>query len=87
MQQLTCKIDLSNSFYCLFFSFVLLELKPFVLKGEVLGEKVSTDILQHDIRAQAALIIKECSIRALQLVSIHPVIISPTISRCHRQSS
>ena len=27
VQQLTCKIDLSNSFYYLFFSFVLLELK------------------------------------------------------------
>ena len=38
VQQLTCKIDLSNSFYYLFFSFVLLELKPFVLKGKVLGE-------------------------------------------------
>ena len=40
VQQLTCKIDLSNYFYYLFFSFVLLELKPFVLKGKVLGEKV-----------------------------------------------
>ena len=40
MQQLTCKIDLSSSFYYLFFSFVLIELKPFVLKGKVLGEKI-----------------------------------------------
>ena len=40
VQQLTCKIDLSNSFYYLFFSFVLLELKPFVLKGKVRGEKL-----------------------------------------------
>ena len=39
VQQLTCKIDLSNSFYYLFFSFIVLELKPFVLKGKVLGEK------------------------------------------------
>ena len=39
MQQLTCKIDLPFSFYYLFFSFVLLELKPFVLKGKVRGEK------------------------------------------------
>ena len=39
VQQLTCKIDLSSSFYYLFFSFVLIELKPFVLKGKVLGEK------------------------------------------------
>ena len=39
MQQLTCKIDLPFSFYYLFFSFVLIELKPFVLKGKVLGEK------------------------------------------------
>ena len=39
VQQRTCNIDLSNSFYYLFFSFVLLELKPFVLKGKVLGEK------------------------------------------------
>ena len=38
MQQLTCKIDLSNSFYYLFFSFVLIELKPFVLKGKVPGK-------------------------------------------------
>ena len=40
VQQLTCKIDLPFSFYYLFFSFVLLELKPFVLKGNVLGEKL-----------------------------------------------
>ena len=39
VQQLTCNIDLSRSFYYLFFSFVLLELKPFVLKGRVLEEK------------------------------------------------
>ena len=39
VQQLTCKIDLPFSFYYLFFSFVLLEPKPFVLKGKVLGEK------------------------------------------------
>ena len=39
VQQLTCKIDLSSSFYYLFLSFVLLELKPFVLKGKVPGEK------------------------------------------------
>ena len=39
MQQLTCNIDLSSSFYSLFFSFVLIELKPLVLKGKVLGEK------------------------------------------------
>ena len=37
-QQLTCNIDLSCSFYYLFFSSVLLELKPFVLKAKVLGE-------------------------------------------------
>ena len=35
----TCNIDLSCSFHYLFFSFVLIELKPFVLKGKVLGEK------------------------------------------------
>ena len=40
VQQLTCKIDLPFSFYFLFFSCVLLELKPFVLKGKVLGEKL-----------------------------------------------
>ena len=39
VQQLTCNIDLSCSFYYRFFSFVLLELTPFVLKGKVLGEK------------------------------------------------
>ena len=38
MQQLTCNIDLSYYSYYLFFSFVLLELKPFVLKEKVLGE-------------------------------------------------
>ena len=38
VQQLTCNIDLSCSFYYLFFSLVLIELKPFVLKGKVLGE-------------------------------------------------
>ena len=40
MQQLTCNIDLSNYFYYFFFSFVLIELKPLVLKGKVLGEKI-----------------------------------------------
>ena len=44
MQQLTCKIDLSNLFYYLFFSFVLLELKPIVLKGKVLGEKIMKNV-------------------------------------------
>ena len=39
VQQLTCNIDLSSSFYYLFFSFVLLELEPFVFKWKVLGEK------------------------------------------------
>ena len=38
VQQLTCKIDLSISFYYLFFSFVLLELKPFVFKGKSWGK-------------------------------------------------
>ena len=38
VQQLTCKIDLSKSFYYLFFSFVLIELKPFVLKGKSWGK-------------------------------------------------
>ena len=38
MQQLTCNIGLSNSFYYPFFSFVLIELKPFVFKGRVLGK-------------------------------------------------
>ena len=41
VQQLTCNIDdLSRSFYYLFFSFVLLELKPLVLKGKVPGVKL-----------------------------------------------
>ena len=39
VQQLTCNIDFSCYFYYFFFSFVLLELQPFVLKGKVLGEK------------------------------------------------
>ena len=38
VQQLTCNIDLSCSFCSYFFSFVLIELKPFVLKGKILGE-------------------------------------------------
>ena len=38
VQQLTCNIDLSRSFYFLFFSFVLIDLKPFVLKGKVPGK-------------------------------------------------
>ena len=38
VQQLTCKIVLSSSFYYLFLSFVLLELKPFVLKGKSRGK-------------------------------------------------
>ena len=40
MQQLTCNIDLSRSFYYIFFSFVLIELKPFVLKGESPGGQI-----------------------------------------------
>ena len=39
VQQLTCNMDLSSSFYYLFFSYVLIELKPFVLKGKVLGKQ------------------------------------------------
>ena len=42
---LTCKIDLSDSFYYLFFSFVLIELKPFVLKGKS-WEKNSEKVLK-----------------------------------------
>ena len=39
VQQLTCKIDLSSSFYYyLFFPFVLIELKPLVLKGSPGGK-------------------------------------------------
>ena len=44
MQQLTCNIDLSCSFYYLLFSFVLIELKPFDLKGKVLGEKCEKNV-------------------------------------------
>ena len=40
VQQLTCNIDLSSSFYYLFLSFVLIELKPSVLKGESPGGKI-----------------------------------------------
>ena len=40
MQQLTCKIDLSNSFYYLFFFFIILELKPFGFEGESPGGKI-----------------------------------------------
>ena len=48
MQKLTCKIDLSNYFYYLFFSFVRLELKPFVLKGKVLGEKLWKSVKNYE---------------------------------------
>ena len=45
VQQLTCNIDLFCLFvYYLFFSFVLIELKPFVLKGKVLGEKICENV-------------------------------------------
>ena len=44
MQQLTCNMDSSSSFYYLFFSFVPLELEPFVLKGKVLGKKKSEKV-------------------------------------------
>ena len=52
MQQLTCKIDLSNSFSYLFFSFVILELKPFVfLSGKSWGknsEKVRKSVKNYE---------------------------------------
>ena len=35
VQQLTCNIDLSCTFYYMFFCFVLFELKPLALKGKV----------------------------------------------------
>ena len=38
VQQLTCNIDLSSYFYYFFFSFVLIELKPFV-EGKSPGGK------------------------------------------------
>ena len=44
VQQLTCNIDLSNSFYYLFFSLVLIELKPFLLKAKVLGENFGKSV-------------------------------------------
>ena len=51
VQQLTCNIDLSNSFYYRFFSFVLLELKPFVLKGKpwtINSEKVPKSVKNYE---------------------------------------
>ena len=48
VQQLTCNIDLSNYFYYIFFAFVLIELKPFVLKGKVLG-KTSEKKMQKSV--------------------------------------
>ena len=39
MQQLTCKIDSSNSFYYLFFSFIILERKK-SFEGESPGGKI-----------------------------------------------
>ena len=39
MQQLTCNIDVSSSFYYLFFSFVLIELKALCFEGESPGGK------------------------------------------------
>ena len=38
MQQLTCKIDSSNSFYYLFFSFIILELKTLFGRGKSWGK-------------------------------------------------
>ena len=52
MQQLTCNIDSSNYFYYLFFSFVLIELKPFVLKGKVSGEKLRKSAKKCEKSAQ-----------------------------------
>ena len=40
MQQLTCNIDLSCSLYYIFFSFVLIELKPLCFERESLGGKI-----------------------------------------------
>ena len=40
MQQLTCKIDSSNSFYYLFFSFIILELKAPCFEGKSPGGKI-----------------------------------------------
>ena len=51
VQQLTCKIDLSNSFYYLFFSFVLLELKPLFWRGKSWGknyEKVWKSVKNYE---------------------------------------
>ena len=40
MQQLTCNIDLSRSFYYLFFFFVLIEPKTLCFEGESPGGKL-----------------------------------------------
>ena len=51
VQQLTCKIDLSSSFYYLFLPFVLLELKPFFWRGKSRGknsEKVWKSAKNHE---------------------------------------
>ena len=51
MQQLTCNIDLSSSFYDHFFSFVLLELSPLFLSGKSWGnnsEKVPKSVKKYE---------------------------------------
>ena len=63
MQQLTCNIDLSCSFYYHFFSFVLLlELKPFVFKGKVLGEKIlkMCEILWKSVKSSETILPFSC---------------------------
>ena len=48
VQQLTCNIDLSSYFYYLFFSFVLIELKPFVLKGKENSENFWKSVQNYE---------------------------------------
>ena len=79
MQQLTCKIDSSNYFYYLFLSFIILELKPFVLKGKVLGEKFwkSAKKCENVKNYETILSFSCCPLvfpwQELENISVHPV--------------
>ena len=58
--QLTCNIDVCRSFYYLFFSFVIIVLKPLVLKGKVLGGKFRKCVKKKSVKISETILSFSC---------------------------
>ena len=77
MQQLTCNIDLSCSFYYPLFSFVLLELKPFGFKGKSPGGKIMKKC-EKSVKNSETILPFSCDTTIYDSFVAVPFCISPT---------